>query len=219
MHRRAGTAGVVAALCMIAGSHTGLGQSSEEFVPLFDGTLSGWVIENTDANNFTVVEGVLRAEGPNGWLRSERQYGDFVLRVEFRFATDEADSGVFVRAAGSAPFMRGWPNNSYQVQIRNPTTPHPFFPPVGGIFRHGMPDGQTHFDREAVERLFGGTGEWQRLEIDVSGDQLAVQFNGTEVTRTANVLNSPGYIGVQGESGVVEYRSIEIRETLAADSR
>lgn len=219
MQRWIGEAGAVAAMCLLVWSQTGYGQSSEDFVSLFDGTLNGWVVENTDSNNFTVVDGVLRVEEPNGWLRSERQYGDFVLRVEFRFVTDEADSGVFVRAAGSAPFMRGWPNNSYQVQIRNPATPHPFFPPVAGIFRHGMPDGPIDFDREAVERLFDGTGEWQAIEIEVSGDELTVQFNGTEVTRTANVLNAPGYIGLQGESGVVEYRSIEIREMLAAGSR
>jgi hypothetical protein len=192
-------------------THNSSAQAANGFVSLFDGTLRGWVIENTDAGNFMVRDRVLRVEGPGGWLRSERRYGDFVLRMQFRFITPDADSGIFVRAAGDSSFMRGWPNNSYQVQVRMPSTPSRL-PPVGGIFRHGMPGGETVFEAATVEKISGGIGEWQTLEIDVAGDRLIVRFNGTDVTRAANILNSPGYIGIQGEAGALEYRSIEMKE-------
>jgi hypothetical protein len=195
----------------VAAGSLPLRAQSEGFVALFDGTLDGWVVENTTAGNFTVHDGVLRVEGPNGWLRSERRYADFVLRVEFRSVTPDADSGIFIRAIGDTPFMRGWPNNSYQVQVRDPARPSPF-PPVGGLFRHGTPQGETALDQEAVTRLFTGTGEWQVLEIDLEGDRLIVRLNDGEVLKAANIMNSPGYIGIQGEAGVVEYRAIEIRE-------
>jgi hypothetical protein len=189
-----------------------LAQTADALVPLFDGrTLSGWTIENTQAGNFTVAGGVLRVEGPGGWLRSERRYGDFSLRTEFRFLTPDADSGIFVRAAAGSQFGRGWPGNAYQVQLRVPSTPSRL-PPVGGLFRHGTAAGETSFDPALVEKLFTGVGQWQVLEIDVAGDTLRVRFNGTEVTRAANILNSPGYVGVQGETGALEYRAIEIRE-------
>jgi hypothetical protein len=40
---------------------------------------------------------------------------------------------------------------------------------------------------------------------------LIVTLNGVGVTGAANVANSSGYVGIQGEAGVVEYRSIQIK--------
>ena len=203
------------ALGLVAGADSSAVTSQDNpaggFMPLFDGTLRGWVVENSDSGNFTAREGVLRVEGPAGWLRSERRFADFVLRVEFRFLTPDADSGVFVRATDGPTFGRGWPSGTYQVQLRVPSTPSRL-PPVGGIFRHGMPAGETAFDPALVEKVFTGVGEWQTVEIDVSGDLLVVRFNGTEVTRAANVVPSSGFVGIQGEAGALEYRRVDIRE-------
>lgn len=185
-------------------------QANDAFVPLFDGTLNGWVVENSEAGNFSVREGVLRVEGPTGWLRSAREYGDVSVRLELRFVTADADSGLFVRAPRGASFMRGWPNNSYQVQIRNPLTASRL-PPVGGLFRHGMPAGETTFDPAVVEKLARPTGEWQTLEADVLGDRLTARFNGTEVLRAGNIATPRGFLGLQGETGIVEFRAIEVR--------
>ena len=186
-------------------------QSQQTFVPLFDGTLKGWVVENSTADNFTVSDGALRVEAPSGWLRSERQFTDFTMRVRFRFLTADADSGVFFRTTGATQFMRGWPNSAYQVQLRNPAT-QSRLPAVGGLFRHGMPPGDLTFDQAAVEKLSRGTNEWQDLDFTVSADTLTVRFNGTEVTRAGNIVRQPGYVGLQAEAGALEFRSIEIAE-------
>lgn len=187
------------------------GQQQPTFVSLFNGTLNGWVVENSTANNFTISEGALRVEGPSGWLRSERQFTDFTMRIRFRFLTADADSGVFFRTTGATPFMRGWPNNAYQVQLRNPAT-QSRLPAVGGLFRHGMPQGELTFDQAAVEKVSRGTNEWQDLEITVAGETLTVRFNGSEVTRAGNIVRQPGYVGLQAEVGALEFRSIEISE-------
>jgi hypothetical protein len=187
------------------------GQPAGGFVPLFDGTLDGWIVENTQAGNISVRDGVLRVEGPGGWLRSAREYGDIAVRTEFRFVTPDADSGLFVRAGGTGQFMRGWPNNSYQVQIRNPTTASRL-PPVGGLFRHGMPPGPTEFDAAVVEQVVKPTGEWQVLEVEVVGRQLTARLNGAEVLNAGEIANARGYLGLQAEVGAVEFRSIDIRE-------
>ena len=185
------------------------GLAQDQFVARFDGTLKGWVVENTTANTFTVTGGVLRVEGPSGWIRTERQFTDFSARLQFRFLTADADSGVFFRTTGATQFMRGWPNNGYQVQVRNPAT-QSRLPAVGGLFRHGMPPGEIAFDQTLVEKLSRGTGEWQDLAFTVAGETLTVRFNGTEVTRAANIVKQPGYIGLQAEVGALEFRSIEI---------
>ena len=186
-----------------------LAAQAAAFEPLFHGTLEGWVVENTTAGNFTIRDGAIHVEAPSGWLRSERQYTDFVLRLQFRFLTPDADSGIFVRAPLGPQFMRGWPNNAYQVQVRNPATASRL-PPVGGLFRHGMPAGTLTFDPGVVEKLSRGTGEWQDLEITVVADTLTVRFNGTEITRAGNIARQAGHIGIQAETGALEYRALQI---------
>lgn len=187
------------------------GQPASGYVPLFDGTLNGWAIENTQAGNIGVRDGVLRVEGPSGWLRSAREYADVAVRTEFRFVTADADSGLFVRASGAGQFMRGWPNNSYQVQIRNPAT-QSRLPPVGGLFRHGMPPGPIEFDAAIVENVVKPTGEWQVLEVEVVGTRLTARLNGTDVLKAMDIANPLGYLGLQAETGTVEFRSLEVRE-------
>lgn len=210
--RRTTRAAVVLALCAAVIPTALRGQRADGFVPLFDGTLNGWMVENSDAGNFSVRDGVLRVEGPAGWLRSQREYADVTVRMEFRFMTADADSGLFVRAPrAGAEFMRGWPGNSYQVQIRNPLTASRL-PPVGGLFRHGMPPGDITFDPALVAKVARPTGEWQELEVDVIGDTLAARLNGTEIMRAGGLTSPRGHIGLQGETGVLEFRSIEVRE-------
>lgn len=197
----------VSALLCAASEHATA--QSQPFVPLFDGTLSGWTVENTDIGNIAVDAGVLRVEAPRGWLRSQERYGDFTLRLEFRFVTDDADSGLFVRAAADGEFGRGWPNDSYQVQLRNPVGDSPF-PPVGGIFRHGRPPGDTRFDASLAEQASTGTGEWQTLVVDVSGERLTADLNGIRLTDAAGITNPSGFIGFQAETGAIEIRAVEI---------
>jgi hypothetical protein len=195
------------AVLLLATSACATAQPSPGVTPLFDGTLGQATIENGGA--FTIEGGVLRAEGPEGWLRFPPLVRDFRLRVELRFLTDNADSGVFFRALPDGAFARGWPNRSYQVQLLNPAAGGSL-PPVGGLFRHGMPPGETALDRDAVRSAFTGTGEWQLLEIELRGAELTVQLNGVLVTKAAGVADVAGYIGIQSETSAVEFRRIDI---------
>lgn len=191
-------------------------QAPGGFTALFNGrNLDGWVVENSADDNFRVVEGVLRVEGPGGWLRSAQQYGDFSLRVEVRFLTSDADSGVFLRAPGPASniFIRGWPANAYQVQVRDMSvnrTTNPFW--AGNLYRHRVPQGPTTFHADAALAAIRPTGEWQLFEIDVTGDRVQARVNAVDVLDATGIVNPRGYIGLQGETGALEYRRIEIRE-------
>jgi hypothetical protein len=186
-----------------------------DFTPLFDGkSLAGWTPVNTTPTTFTVKDAAIHVEGNSGWLRYDKQYTDFQLRVEFRFLTDNADSGVFVRAVGDSIFLRAWPGSSYQVQARDMTrnqTTNPIF--IANIYRHGQRGAtDTNFDSASALQAVKKTGEWQLLEIEVRGDRLTARLNGAPVMNAGNVANPSGYIGLQGEAGIVEYRSIQIRE-------
>ena len=194
-------------LCAIASP--ACAQPAAGFTPLFDGTFDEATIENGGA--FTIVDGVLRAEGPNGWLRFPEPARDFRLRAELRFTTGNGDSGIFVRALPDGAFARGWPNRSYQVQLLNPRAGGSL-PIVGSVFRHGMPTGETAHDREAADAAFTGTGEWQLLEIEVTGTELSVRLNGSRVTQASGIADVEGYIGIQSETSAVEFRRIDIQQ-------
>lgn len=180
-----------------------------EFTELLDPALTRWSIQDAEPGTFTWDAGVLRVTGPNGWLRSDRQYGDFDLEVEFRFLTDTADSGVFFRAIGAEAFLRGWPNEAYQLQMLNPIA-ESRFPPLGGLFRHGMPDAPTRFEEARAREVTLPSGQWQRLSISVAGERVSARINGTTVLEADGIGNERGYIGLQGESPALEFRSVRV---------
>jgi len=179
------------------------------YVDLLDPQLSRWSVVDAVPGTFVWQDGVLRVTGPNGWLRSQRMYADFDLEVQFRFLTDDADSGIFFRAIGAEPFLRGWPNQAYQLQMRNPAT-QSRFPPLGGLFRHGMPEADTHFDDALARSVTRAAGQWQTLEITVTGERVTARINGTPVLEALGIGNVSGYIGIQGETPSLEFRSVRI---------
>lgn len=205
---------VVLPIALIVCSSEAIAQNEEDFVPLYNGeSLDGWIVENATGGNFFVKDGILHVEEPEGWLRTERMYADFRLHVEFRFLGDVADSGIFFRVAGENTFGRGWPDRSYQVQTIDVSTDRTTrFKFIGDIYRHGMPEGVTRYDTDMALAAIRPTGAWQSFDIQVVADSVTVMLNGTLVTRAGNIGNTTGYIGLQGETSIVEYRAIEIQE-------
>jgi hypothetical protein len=194
------------------------------FAPLFDGkSLNNWVVDdNAYARNFSVRDGLLRIEGEGGWLRSSRQYGDFTLRLAFRYLTADPGSGrigvsgVFLRTPATSTYQSGWPDNSLEVQLANRQGGRPAIPGDarwgGAVLRHGNPGGPTSFDTRTALRSYGKTGEWQTLEVQAVGDTIHVTLNGNYLGAASAGGNARGYIGLQAETGGIEFRSIDINE-------
>jgi hypothetical protein len=204
----------LAAAGMLAGSVRAARAQAPGALRLFDGTLAGWTIEG-GAEGIAVRDGLLRVEGPRGWLRSVAQYGDMDLHVEWRFVTADADSGIFFRAPSppDVTFARGWPANAYQVQVRDMSrnrTTSPYW--IANLYRHRVPEGPTEYDGDAALRAVKGPGEWQALDIEVRGDTVRAALNGTPVLRASGIVNPRGHIGIQAETGVLEYRSLDLLE-------
>ncbi|MHB8899772.1 MAG: 3-keto-disaccharide hydrolase, partial [Thermoguttaceae bacterium] len=76
-----------------------------QFVELFNGRdLSGWVNVNTAPDTWSVKDSLLVCSGkPIGVMRSEKQYENFVLHIEWRHMEAGGNSGVFVWSEGSVP--------------------------------------------------------------------------------------------------------------------
>lgn len=182
--------------------------SGDGYVSLFGGrNLDGWVVEN--GAEFEARDGLLVVNRGMGWLRSAKEYGDFVLELDFRFLEEGANSGIFVRtAATSQENDNGWPDNGYQVQCLDTLSgDHP----IATMIPYGAPPFQHTSDREAIAAVYHPAGEWNSYEIECIGERMGVKLNGTLVTQCTEIKNLRGHVGIQAEHGLLEFRKIRLR--------
>jgi 3-keto-disaccharide hydrolase len=187
------------------------------FVPLFNGkNLSGWKSFAGDARAWTVEDGKIICSGKNGgWLGTEREYDNFVLRLEYRLSPG-GNSGVYIRA----PEMGHISQVGMEIQLLDDAHPRyaklkPYqytgsvYGVVGPSRRPGKPGGQ-----------------WNTIEIRAEGRRVTVSVNGVSVV-DANLdqyLQNPavakehtglkratGHIGLQSHTDRVEYRNLRIK--------
>ena len=74
-----------------------------QFKPLFNGVdLTGWVDVNTSPETWKVVDSVLVCSGlPIGVMRSEKQYENFILEIEWKHMEAGGNSGIFIWSEGT----------------------------------------------------------------------------------------------------------------------
>ena len=77
------------------------GAGVPEFRDLFNGKdLAGWVNVNTAPDTWSVENGMLVCSGhPIGVMRTDRQYENFVLHVEWMHTEPGGNSGMFLWSA------------------------------------------------------------------------------------------------------------------------
>jgi hypothetical protein len=176
------------------------GRPEESFTPLFNGRdLDGWVIEND--GKFEVKGGVIFLDRGAGWLRSQKEYQDFELRLEFRFVSKGADSGIFLRASKEGKM---WPAKNYQVQTMDNES-------IAGVYATGLARPQSKRDADLMRKVRKTGGEWQSYAILLRGETIEVRLNGALITSGVGLTVRPGHLGLQGEGGQLEFRNIRIR--------
>lgn len=189
----------LAVMCLLDAPNLSLAadKAEEGFVRLFDGkTLHGWHLMN--GAKFVVEDGVLKHFDGHGWLRSDKEYADFIVRLEFRFMKPRQDGGVFLRAGIEG---KDWPDRKYEIQVENTR-------------RMAMIFGAKHdLNVELVQKVLKPVGEWNAYDIKIVGSRIEVRLNGELVTTSdsADQLKR-GYLGLQGEDGFHEYRNIRIKD-------
>lgn len=191
----------------------------EEFRPLFNGRdLTGWVPVNTAPSTWTVQDELLHCSGkPTGELRTDRMYQNFVLEVEWRHLVPRGNAGIFVWAdditARGVPFHR-----SVEVQVlenaygntRSHTTHGDIFPIHGAKM--------TPINGRGGSRAFptaersNPSPEWNHYRITCNKGEISLAVNGELVTRGTGCSPSKGYICLESEGGVVDYRNLRIHE-------
>lgn len=197
-------------------SWTATGRADDEgFEPLFDGkTLSGWVARQTKSGgseDWSVVDGVLTAKAGSGWLSTDREYGDYVLRLEWRLP-ENGNSGIFLRIPdlkeGQQPWVEGM-----EVQVLDDRGPE-----YAGKLKPWQYSGSVYGFAPAKPGAFKGAGEWNAFEITCRGDRVSVVMNGmpvaeVDMAKHEALKNRPrkGFIGLQNHGSAVEYRNIRLK--------
>ncbi len=185
-------------------------QIQGEFVSLFDGqSLDQWVIMG-NPEGWHVVDGMIHSEGGKGgdWLRSQRQYQNFILTLEYRVAPG-GNSGVFFRCPEEGqPWVTG-----YECQISNEQPPRDALHCTGSLYGLAPADPRPDESPEV----------WHSLRILCKNRRIMIFVDGnqtvdTNMDQNQAIKNKPleGYIGLQdshtGEGRWVEFRDIRIRE-------
>lgn len=169
----------------------------EGFISLFDGkSLNGWHLMN--GAKFEVEDGVIKHDKGHGWLRSDKQYADFNIRMEFRFLKPKQDGGLFLRAGMEG---KDWPDKKYEIQIENTA-------------RMGIIFGAKHsLNVELAKKALKPDGQWNEYDITVVGPKIEVRLNGELVSSTEAATSlKKGYLGLQAEDGLHEYRNIRVKD-------
>ena len=209
---------------------------ADEFRDLFDGkSLEGWVVEGpahrdkTGRMMWSVSDGRIACLGAGfGFLRYDRrEFGDFTLRVEYRFipapgGKPQANSGLGIRTCRFDPARSRETRASYaafEIQLLDdagsPPSPHG----TGSLYRYKSPTANPARPGP----------EWNTIEVKCAGSKITVRLNDQTIldadqSELADLKTKPaaaptpkdkprqGSVALQSHSGRVEFRKVQIRE-------
>ena len=172
-------------------------EEQDGWVSLFNGRdLSGWKIEQ-DAS-FIVTNGNLRLVTGNGWLRTEKQYTDFVLEAEWRALEPQYDSGFFVRAGLDG---KPWPNEVWQINL------------AGSALGALVKGYKTVLPAETPRMPLN---QWVKFRIEVQGKTVTLEVNGERAWEYHDLDALRGFIGIQAENKSFDFRNLRVRELAPA---
>lgn len=205
-----------------------------------DGTGPGWqelgekdfANVNLDPDSYTWKDGVAHCKGqPIGVIRTKKMYTNFELVAQWQHYQSGGNSGIFVWAPESS--INTLKPNSYPQGIEVQVLDHGYTEqyeqqskkkadwfttngdvfPVGGAkmkpFPPVSPDGSRSFPRKNLSK---GIGHWNHYYIRAINGEIRLWVNGEEVSGGTNIEPRTGYLCLESEGAVVEFKNIRIRE-------
>ena len=217
------------------------------FVPLFNGKdLAGWRVPAGDNGHWKVVDGLIdydaeseAADDKSLW--TEKEYGDFVLRVDWRIkGTPYVNPNVHIvkpdgsskRGADGKPVLMAVPDSDSGIYLRGESKAQVniWCWPVGSgeVYGYRTDEKMPPAVRAGVtpKKLADrNIGEWNTFEITLGGNRLTVVLNGETVIDKAELPGLParGRIALQHHGSkkdgawnsppaLVQFRNISIKE-------
>jgi len=209
----------------------------EGFKPLFDGkSVDGWVKRGGDAT-YTVqsnqIVGASVPHTPNTFLCTPREYGDFVLLLEFK-VDDGLNSGIQIRSHcfDEKKEVQGkYPNGKPYKGVMQPGRVHGYQVEIdpsgrswsGGIYdeaRRGWLDDLKGDEHKAAREAFRHN-DWNEYRIEARGNSIKTWVNGVPAADLKDDMTAKGFIALQvhGIGGdakkvgkTVRWRNVRIKE-------
>jgi len=196
-------------------------QIESDFTNLFDGqSLKGWTLIGQHGAGYGVTNGVIYcAEGGGGNLFTEKEFSDFILRLEYKLEPG-GNNGVGIRAplAGDAAY------SGMEIQMLDDKAPkHASIKPwqFNGSVYNIVPA------KNGAPKI----GEWNAYEITARGRHIKVVLNGRTIVDTdlnevhdietlqkhPGMFRERGHIGFLGHNDYVEFRDIRVKELTVED--
>jgi len=218
-------------LCGVMGMAVALSSASAGEVPqfqsLFNGKdLTGWVNVNTAEDTWSVRDGLLVCKGlPIGVMRSEKQYENFMLHIEWRHMEAGGNSGVFVWSEGSVPEGRQLPMG-LEVQmleldwVNQHKDKEGNLPPIAYV--HGelfgangvktVPDNPRGARSKSIENRCLGKEQWNTYDVVCVDGVVKLAVNGKFVNGISHASVKKGYLCLESEGKEIHFRNIKIME-------
>jgi hypothetical protein len=210
---------LLAAMPMVVHFSAAAADTTTDTIQLFNGKdLTGWTSTLAEpqadpAKTWIVREGVIRCEGkPNGYLRTTKAYSSYKLHVEWRYPQPAGNSGILLQMQGpdevwppciEAQLGRGGAGDFITVNKASAAE--------GSEAREGKA-GDWHIPRLKSTKSTELSGEvWNSYDIICKGNSIELFVNGTAQNKLTSCSLQRGFIGLQSEGSVVEFRNISIR--------
>jgi hypothetical protein len=188
-----------------------------------------WINVNTEENTWSIKGDELHCTGlPIGVMRSEKQYENFILHIEWKHMEAGGNSGVFVWSGANPPEGRVLPDG-VEVQMLeldyfkvNPNTRipkenqeayvHGHLFGVGGV--ETLPDNRmgTSNRSNSLENRCKGRGIWNTYQVVCVDGVLKLAINGKFVNGISQASQKKGYICLESEGAEIHFRNIRIIE-------
>jgi len=154
-----------------------------------------------DSGKVLVCDG----DGGHDMLLCDREFGDAVFHLEFRYTKIEGktgyNSGAYVRNSKDGAL---W----HQAQFGDGKDGFLFGETPGA-------DGKKKFfitQKDVTDGRVKPAGEWNTLEVTARGKTLTLWVNGAITCQFGDCGNARGLVGLEGEGYRIEFRNLKLKE-------
>jgi hypothetical protein len=191
-----------------------------------------WVDVNTSPETWSVNNGMLVSTGkPIGVARSEKQYENFILHVEWRHMEKGGNSGVFVWSKAEPDAESRLPDG-VEVQMLELgwvelNTKDGVVPPIayvhGELFGVGgvqtVPDNPRGERSKSIENRCKGRGEWNTYDVVCVDGTIKLSVNGKFVNGISKSTQRKGYLCLEAEGAEIHMRNFRLIELPAGTTQ
>jgi len=181
-----------------------------------------WFDVNTSPETWSVKGDLMKSTGqPIGVMRSEEQYVNFMLHIEWQHQEAGGNSGLFIWSAAKPLDERlpdgvevqmlelDWVNlNKQQGEAAPIAYVHGELFGVGGVKTD--PDNPRGERSKSVENRCKGKGEWNTYDVVCVDGVIKLSVNGKFVNGISHSTQKKGYICFESEGAPIHFRNLRI---------